>query len=110
MTRVDIFRDKLGNIAKFECSGHSDYAEIGSDIVCASVTSVIYAAMNGIENVLKIPFGYEQGDGYICCVMPEELNEIETKHINILLESMFLFFEELRIQYPDNIQISELEV
>ena len=110
MTKIDIFRDKLGNIAKFECSGHSDYAEIGSDIVCASVTSVIYAAMNGIENVLGIIFGYEQSDGYILCVMPEELNEIETKHINILLESMFLFLKELEKQYPHNVSVSELEV
>ena len=110
MTKIDIFRDKLGNIAKFECNGHSGYADEGSDIVCASVTSVIYAAMNGIENVLKIPFGYEQGDGYIYCVMPEELNEIETKHINILLESMFLLLKELEKQYPDNVSVSELEV
>ena len=78
MTKIDIFRDKHGNIAKFECEGHSGYAETGSDIVCASVTSVIYAAMNGIENVLGISFGYEQGDGYILCVMPEDLNEIDT--------------------------------
>lgn len=110
MTRVDIFRNKLGNIVRFECSGHSGYAEEGSDIVCASVTSVIYAAMNGIENVLGISFGYEQSDGYIFCVMPNDLSEIETKHINILLESMFLFLKELENQYPDNISVSELEV
>jgi len=110
MTRVDIFRDKLGFISKFECSGHSEYSEEGSDIVCASVTSVIYAAMNGIEKVLGINFGYEQGDGYIFCVMPEDLSEIDSKHINILLESMFLFLKELEKQYPDNVSVSELEV
>ena len=110
MTKIDIFRDKHGNIAKFECEGHSGYAETGSDIVCASVTSVIYAAMNGIENVLGISFGYEQGDGYILCVMPEDLNEIDSKHISILLESMLLFLKELEKQYPDNISVSELEV
>ena len=110
MTRVDIFRDKLGFISKFECNGHSEYSEEGSDIVCASVTSVIYAAMNGIEKVLGINFGYEQGDGYIFCVMPEDLSEIDSKHINILLESMFLFLKELEKQYPDNVSVSELEV
>ena len=63
MIKVDIFRDRLGNITKFECGGHSGYAETGSDIVCASVTSAIYSAMNGIENVLHINIGYEQSDG-----------------------------------------------
>ncbi len=110
MTRVDIFRNKLGNITKFECSGHSEYAPCGSDIVCASVTSVVYAAMNGIENVLGIKFGYEHSDGYILCVMPDDLSKTETKHINILLESMLLFLKELQKQYPDNISVSELEV
>ncbi len=110
MIKVDIFRDKLGNITRFECSGHSGYAPSGSDIVCAAVTSVIYSAMNGIENVLHINFGYEQSDGYVFCVMPSDLSEIDTKHINILLESMFLFLKELEAQYPDNISISELEV
>ncbi len=110
MTRVDIFRNKLGDITKFECNGHSGYADEGSDIVCASVTSAIYMAMNGIENVLGINFGYEQSDGYIFCVMPDDLSQTDTKHINILLEAMFLFIKELEAQYPGNISVSELEV
>lgn len=110
MTKIDIFRDKEGNIVRFVCNGHTDYAESGSDIVCASVSSVAYATLNGIEKVLHIDFGYEQGDGYLFFVLPDDIDDINRKHINILLEAMFLFFEELRIQYPDNIQISELEV
>lgn len=110
MTRIDISRDASGNIARIECSGHSGYADEGSDIVCASVTSVIYAALNGIENVLHIAFGYETGDGYLLAVMPDDINDTQTKHINILLESMYQFLIQLEQQYPDNISISELEV
>ncbi|MBQ7900896.1 MAG: ribosomal-processing cysteine protease Prp [Clostridia bacterium] len=110
MTEIDIFRDKSGNIARIECSGHSGYADEGSDIVCASVTSVIYSALNGIENVLHIAFGYETGDGYLLAVMPDDLDDTQIKHISILLESMYLFLVQLAQQYPDNISISELEV
>lgn len=110
MTRIDIFRDKHGNIVKFECDGHTDYAENGSDIVCASISAVAFATLNGIENVLHVDFGYEQGDGYLFFVLPEDVDETQRKHINILLDSMYLFFKEIESQYPDNIQISELEV
>ena len=110
MTRIDIFRDKSGNIAVIECSGHSGYAEEGSDIVCASVTSVIYSALNGIENILHIPFGYETGDGYLRAVMPDDLDDTQIKHISILLESMYQFLIQLSEQYPDNVSVSELEV
>ena len=110
MTCVDIFRDTSGNIVRIECSGHSGYADEGSDIVCASVTSVIYAALNGIENVLHIPFGYEAGDGYILAVLPDDLDDTQIKHTNILLESMYQFLIQLSQQYPDNVSVSELEV
>ena len=110
MMQVDIFRDTHGNIVKFVCDGHTDYADIGSDIVCASVSAVTHTVLNGIENVVHADFGYEQGDGYLFFVLPEDIKETERKHINILLDSMYLFFKEIEQQYPDNIQISELEV
>ena len=108
MIKAEFFTKK-GNIVKFVLDGHAGYSD-GDDIVCASVSSVAYATLNGSEKVLHIDFGYEQGDGYLFFVLPEDIDDINREHINILLESMFLFFEELRIQYPDNIQISELEV
>ena len=110
MTQIDIFRDKSGNIVKFVCEGHTDYAEEGHDIVCASVSSVAFAVLNGIEKVLHIDFGYETGDGYLFFVLPEDVEETDRKNINILLDSMYLFFKETESQYPDNVQISELEV
>ena len=110
MTQIDIFRDKHGNIVKFVCDGHTDYAEEGHDIVCASVSAVSFAVLNGIEKVLNVDFGYEVGDGYLFFVLPEDVEETDRKHINILLDTLYLFFKETEQQYPGNIQISELEV
>ena len=110
MVRIDIFRDKDGNIFKFESNGHTGYDDIGKDIVCASVSSVTFCALNGIEKVLNIDFGYQQGDGYLFFVLPDDLEKSQRDKINILLESMYLFLRELEIQYPNNLQISELEV
>ena len=110
MVDIEIYRDMHCNIVKFVCDGHTDYAESGSDIVCASVSSVAYAVLCGIEKVLKIDFGYEQGDGYLFFVLPDDIELKDRENINILLDTMYLFFCDLRDSYPDNIKISELEV
>ena len=110
MTEIKLFRDRDANIVKGIMSGHTDYADMGSDIVCASISSVIFMALNGIEKVLNTQFGYETGDGYLEFVLPCDLDENKIKEINILLDSMYLFLQDLQSQYPDNVMITELEV
>lgn len=110
MTVIKIFRDSSGNIIKAQLSGHTGYSEEGSDIVCASVSSVVFMTLNGIEKVLGIDFGYETDDGYLFFVLPDDLEDDNRKNINILLDSMYLFLKDLQKQYPGNICITELEV
>ena len=110
MTEIKLFRDGDANIVKGVMSGHTDYAESGSDIVCASISSVIFMALNGIENVLNIRFGYSVDDALAEFILPDDLDDEETSKINILLDSMYLFFKDLEAQYPDNVKVTELEV
>ena len=110
MTKIKIFRDSLGSIVKGELSGHTMCAEEGSDIVCASVSSVLFMTLNGIENVVGETFGYETGDGYAYFVLPADIDDDKRKEINILLDSMLLFYKELSQQYPQNVELTELEV
>lgn len=110
MNKIDIFRNLAGDIVKVELDGHTGYAESGSDIVCAAVSAVVFSTFNGVEKVVGIDIGYEQADGYLLVVLPESIKTEKRKNINILLESMVLFLKDLATQYPDNIQIAELEV
>ena len=110
MNKISVFRDLSGNICKMELKGHTCYAPEGSDIVCASISSAVFSALNGIENIVGVKFGYEQDDGYLLFVLPNEIESKKRQNINVLLESMLLFLKELQKQYPSNIQIAELEV
>ena len=51
MTKVEIFNHD-GRINGFSVSGHSGYAEEGSDIVCAAVSSAVTFAECTINDVL----------------------------------------------------------
>ena len=110
MTEIKIFRNSLGNIVKGELSGHTMNAPEGEDIVCASVSSALYMALNGIEKVVGEKFGYEIDDGYAFFVLSADIDDDKRKYTDVLLESMFLFFKDLSAQYPQNVNITELEV
>ncbi len=108
MIKADFFT-KEGNIVKFVIDGHAGYSD-GDDIVCASVSSVAWAVLNGLENVAGIKFGYETGEGYIYFVLPEEINQNDQKKAGLLLDTMYLYLKELEDQYPDYISLTKLEV
>ncbi len=109
MTSVNIYRDKNKNIVKFVVEGHANASD-ENDIVCAAISSVTHLTLNGIENVLNINVGYEVDNGYLFFVLPDDLSDEERKNANILLNSMYLFLENLEEQYSDNITVCELEV
>ncbi len=109
MTDIKITKDKSGNILKFEIDGHAEFSET-EDIVCSAISSVSYATLNGIEKILSVPFGYEKNDGYLYFVLPDGLKKELREKVNILLDSMLLFFKDLKEQYGDYVNIIELEV
>jgi len=87
-------------IEKITIKGHSGYSESGSDIVCASVSSIAITSINGIlkidENCLK----YMQDDGFL------EVDILKhTEVINQLLDNMIELLEELEKQYKEFIKI-----
>ncbi len=108
MIKAEFFTKK-GNIVKFVIDGHAGFSD-GDDIVCASVSSVAWAVLNGLENVAGIKFGYETGEGYIYFVLPEDITKNDQKNAGLLLDTLYLYLTELEDQYPDYISLTKLEV
>lgn len=69
MIRAEFFYKK-GEPQKFVISGHAGYDESGKDIVCASVSSAVQMAVNGITEIVKIHCDVTVGDNVIECVLP----------------------------------------
>ena len=109
MTNVEIYRDKNKNIVKAIFDGHAEHSN-ENDIVCSAISAVSYMTLNTLESVLKINVGYQTGDGYLFFVLPDDLTDDMKDKANIVLEGMYLFLNDLKEQYRDNVSISELEV
>ena len=109
MTKVCVYR-KNKDIVKFTLDGHTGFAEQGEDIVCAAISTLATATLNGLTDVVKIGVGFEIRDAYIECILPDDISSAKRKSTNVLLETFYLSLKDLENQYEKYITITELEV
>lgn len=84
-------------------SGHANFDNFGKDIVCASVSSIVYTTINAILNFNSKAIKYDDNKDIIINIIKKD--EITRK----LIDNMLTLLEELHKQYPDNIKISKGE-
>ena len=95
--------DTEGKITQFTVDGHSGYAESGSDIVCASVSSAVWLTVNGIEKQSLAKLSYEEGDGFVKCIISDKCSD----GADILLDSLIMFITELEKQYKEFLKFTQ---
>ena len=108
MTRVEFF-DHDGRISGFTVSGHSGYAEAGADVVCAAVSTAVQFASITIEEVLgnRCKTKVNEEEARITLTLPASCEEEEA--VQAVLTGMMLTLCELRDQYPDYIEVMEVQ-
>ncbi len=90
----------------FKISGHSGYAEQGSDIVCAAVSSASVMAANTITEIQHIGAEVTDGDGFLSLKLP--LSEAD-KACDIM-QGLLLHMTALCEQYKKFIKLKISEV
>lgn len=91
----------------FHITGHSDYSEEGSDIVCAAVSSAAYMTANTITEILGLEPVLEVADGDML-LRSRTLSDAD-KAVDIL-NGFRLHTEGLQEQYPEFIHVTITEV
>ncbi len=87
-----------------EISGHANFKDYGEDIVCASVSSIIFTIVNCCLNIDSNSIRYED-DGEKIII--EKLNE--NTNIDILLNTMIELLKDLASKYKENIKVESEE-
>ena len=83
--------------------GHADYAEYGSDIVCASVSTAVYMSVNQIELFDKINcINYNINEGNACIEVV-----CEDDIVKRVISNLIFTLRDLELQYPKYIKINE---
>ena len=95
-------------ITGFSVSGHSGYAEAGSDIVCAAISAVVTMAEATINEVCgaKAKVRVKDEQARITLTLPTSCDEEET--VQAVLAGMMVTLLSLQEDYPDFIEVLEV--
>ena len=99
MINVSIYKNAENLVTGFKLSGHADYSEYGSDIVCAAVSALVINTINSIENFTSDRFRLDQDEkkGFI------EFHVISplSNNSNLLLGSLVLGLSGIVEEYTE---------
>ncbi len=107
MTKCE-FSTENDRITGFSVSGHSGYAEEGSDIVCAAVSAAVAMAEAIINDVCgaKAKVRVKDADARVTLTLPASCDEEDT--VQAVLAGMMVYLCGLRDEYPDYIEVMEV--
>ena len=98
MIDVTLFQNDNKDYVGFRMTGHAEYAEYGSDIVCAAVSVLVINAMNSIEKFTDDEFDgavHEEEDVVSFYIKSEKVSE----SAKLLLDSFVLGLEGVQAEY-----------
>ncbi len=110
MTNVS-FLTEGSRIVGFTCDGHSGYAENGSDIVCASISSVVGFVECAVNTVLGLAASVKIDEKHarISLRLPGGLSEEDEATCQTLMASMMVYLSELQEEYPNYLTVMEVQ-
>lgn len=109
MTTVRFFTTGA-RIDAVEVSGHADYAEEGSDIVCAAVSSTLDLTSCLLGDILGIELDTEvdSEQARISLALPKELDERTEEQAQNALSAFMVYLTNLKARYENHIEVMEV--
>ena len=106
MTTVTVRRNEQG-ICAIGVSGHSGYAQAGSDIVCAAASVLITTCINALENEAHIrPMVFQkERTATMEVLLPASLPPLKAHDAQVILQTTVQGFQGIAEQYPKYLQI-----
>ncbi len=105
---ISIIIDREGDeIKSLYMSGHSGYAEQGSDIICASASTLFYTAVNSLEELCSLKdiavINEDTGDGDVNArlTLPELTGEVRER-AQVIMNTVLVGFKSLEMSVNDD--------
>lgn len=108
MTEIRIIRN-CDEVQGLEISGHSGYAEEGSDIVCAALSTLIQTLEIGLNEILKISNVKTKADkelAYMGVFWERNVNG----QVKVIVDTIITAFRSIERSYPAYTRIVEVSV
>ncbi len=107
MINVSIYKNAENLITGFRLSGHANYAEQGSDVVCAAVSVLVMNTINSMECFTSDEFRLEQDEKK--GIIEFHVVSAMSNNANLLLSSLALGLQGIEEEYSEKyIKLSQV--
>lgn len=106
MTKV-IIEKKNNSIVKVVCDGHTNYGEVGEDIVCAALSSIVQTAVLGLFRIAGVNLKMQRDEkkGYLMFEIPNDITESMKIKADVITNTMLLGIMDLNEGFSDFIEL-----
>ncbi len=108
MITVKVTRDENDLVRGFRVCGHAEYAEQGSDVVCAAVSALMQAALLGLTEIEKLDFKYRTGKSLLEFQLPELSKGCSAERVNFLMATVYASLRRIEERYSEFIRVEEV--
>ena len=110
MTTITVYTSADGAVCGFLASGHAGGKKIrGYDLVCCAVSALTQTGVNALEAVAKVTPVVEVKDGYLKCILPEQMTSEQSERAQIVLQTVMTGLTDIQKIYPNLIRIQQEE-
>ncbi len=106
MTTLTVSRNAEG-VAGIRLKGHADYAEAGSDIVCAAISVLATTCANALETVAGVEPETHQDErkAETSIMLPPGISGARLHDAQTVLQTALQGFQDIAAQYPKHLKI-----
>ena len=108
MTTITI--KKYNNSFEYiECSGHTGFGEQGTDVLCASISTLVQGCALGIKNVANVSIDIQtNNDGYYKFTIPSNISNNQKEQVNTLVNTLIECLKDLLKGYSKYMKLEEI--
>lgn len=104
MLEVTFYRDDHDRFAGLSAYGHTGFAELGQDIVCAAVSGILQAARLGLEHYAGGDLTAFQEEGELDVIIDESRRDVES--IQAILTTAELALAQVAHRFPEHVSLA----
>lgn len=105
MITVKILYSADNRVKEFKVTGHADFSEYGSDIVCSAVSVLTQTSLLGLVEVVKLDLEYCINEGLLSFSMPQ-IEDIDKKlKAHAILDTMVMGLKNIEKNYSPYIRL-----
>ena len=110
MTTITVYTSSESGIRGFLASGHAGGKKIrGYDLVCCAVSALTQTGVNALEAVAGVTPCVAVRDGYLKCILPNEMTAEQSEKAQIVLQTVMTGLTDIQKIYPNLIRIQQEE-